>query len=193
MSDQGRARRADAELNRVRLLDAARAAFSVTGAETSMAEVARKSGLGSATLYRNFATRQALLEALLTDEVNEVCAAAATAEGDTPIERLTAWLRRFYRYVTEKRPIVLGLLVLEDTDTTNPVFETRARLLAAGRPLLAAAQAANEIVDELDLDQILDLVMAIAKITGDRGYKEQILDAGLRGLRRPDAGGDPRT
>jgi AcrR family transcriptional regulator len=64
-----------------------------------MAEVARRSGVGPATLYRNFATRRDLLEALLVDEV---CAAAATVEGDSPEDRLTTWLRRFFSYVTTK-------------------------------------------------------------------------------------------
>jgi AcrR family transcriptional regulator len=177
--EQGRARRVDAEMNRQRLLDAARAAFSVTGAETSMAEVARRSGLGSATLYRNFATRQDLIEALLVDEV---CAAAATAQGDSAGERLIAWLDRFFDYVTTKRPMVLGLLVLEDTDITNPVFQTREKLLIAGRPLLADAQVAGEVVGEIGLDHVLDLIVAIAKIFGPDKHRRRILDVALRGL-----------
>ncbi|MFD9697934.1 TetR/AcrR family transcriptional regulator [Lentzea sp. NPDC059081] len=182
MTDQPPARRADAARNRQRILDAARAAFADLGPETSMAEVARRSGVGSATLYRNFATRHELLEALLVDEVDEVCAAASTVEGDTPADRLTTWLRRFFRYVTTKRPVVLGLL--EHTDRTDPVFQSRGRMVAAGRPLLAAAQDAHQIADDLDLDQILDLVMAIAKITGTPQYRQPILDAALAGLRR---------
>ncbi|MGQ4515600.1 SbtR family transcriptional regulator [Streptomyces sp. DW26H14] len=184
MTDQQPSRRADAARNRQRILEAARTAFAATGAETSMAEIARRSGVGSATLYRNFATRRALLEALLADEVDEVCAAAATVEGDSPGDRLTTWLRRFFQYVTTKRPVVLGLL--EHTDTTDPVFDSRGRMLAAGRPLLSAAQDAGEIVADLDLDQILDLVVAIAKIAGSQEYRQPMLDAALAGLRRRD-------
>jgi AcrR family transcriptional regulator len=70
-----------------------------------MAEIARRAGVGSATLYRNFVSRQELLEALYVDEIDGVCAAAA-ASPDTPAEaRLDAWLRRFYRYFTSKRPV----------------------------------------------------------------------------------------
>src|ERR1700759_4958692 len=105
MTDHPPSKRADAARNRQRILDAARTAFAATGAETSMAEVARRSGVGSATLYRNFASRRELLEALLADEVAGVCAAAATAEGDSAGERFTAWLRRFFGYVTAKRPV----------------------------------------------------------------------------------------
>lgn len=182
MTDHPPSRRADATRNRQRILEAARAAFAATGAETSMAEVARRSGVGSATLYRNFATRHALLEALLVDEVDEVCGAATTVEGDSPADRFATWLRRFFQYVTTKRPLVLGLL--EHTDTTNPVFDTRARLLAAGQPLLSAAQDAHQIAGDLDLDQILDLVVAIAKIPGTPEYRQPMIDAALAGLRR---------
>jgi AcrR family transcriptional regulator len=182
MTNPPPARRADAVRNRQRILEAARTAFAATGAETSMAEVARQAGVGMATLYRNFASRHELLEALLVDEVDEVCAAAATVEGDTPGDRLKTWLRRFFQYVTTKRPVVIGLL--EHTDTTDPVFQTRARMLAAGQPLLSAAQDAHQIAGDLDLDQILDLVMAIAKISGTPEYRQPILDAALAGLHR---------
>src|SRR6202000_608350 len=100
-------------------------ASAATGAETAMAEIARRSGVGPATLYRNFATRHELLEALLTEEGDEVCAPPETAEVDSPGDRLTSWLRRFFSYVTTKRPVVIGLL--EHTDRTNPVFDTRGR------------------------------------------------------------------
>jgi AcrR family transcriptional regulator len=181
-ADRPPSRRADAARNRQRIIDAARAAFAATGAETSMAEIARRSGVGQATLYRNFATRRELLEALLADEVDEVCAAAATAEGDSPADRLTTWLRRFFQYVATKRPVVLGLL--EHTDAADPVFDTRGRMLAAGQPLFAAARDAHQIAGDLDLDQILDLVVAIAKIPGTPQYRQPVLEAALAGLRR---------
>jgi len=182
MTDPPLSRRADAVRNRQRILEAARTAFADTGPETSMAEVARRAGVGMATLYRNFASRRELLEALLTDEVDAVCAAAATVEGESPGDRLATWLRRFFQYVTTKRPVVIGLV--EDTDRTNPVFDTRGRMLAAGQPLLAAAQDAHQIDGDLDLGQILDLVVAIAKIPGTPQYRQPILDAALAGLRR---------
>ncbi|GAS93811.1 TetR family transcriptional regulator [Mycolicibacterium canariasense] len=183
MADLGHARRADAARNRERILAAARAAFAESEADTSMAEIARRSGVGQATLYRNFATRRDLLEAVFTEEVDHVCAAAAIPEGDTSVGQFTNWLRCFYQYVANKRPIVMGLL--EHTDTADPIFRTRARMLAAGQPLLAAAQTAGEVNPRLELDQILDMVMAIAKINGTAQYRQPILDAALAGLRSP--------
>ena len=169
------ARRADAERNRATILAVAREAFAQPDAEISMAEIARRAGVGMATLYRNFPGRRELLEALYTDEVDAVCAAA---EGAT----LEAWLRRFVAFSAGKRPIARELLT--HVDSSNPVFEgNRSRVLAAGRPLLEAAQRSGEIRDDLTLEQVLDMIVAIATIHGDAAYREPILQAALDGLR----------
>ena len=177
-------RRADAERNRDKILAAARSAFADPEAEISMAEISRRAGVGMATLYRNFPGRRELLEALYTDEVNAVCQAAETVGGQTPGAILTAWLHRFFAFATSKRHIAAELL--EHTDRSNPLFDNnRARVIAAGRPLLAAAQYAHEIRDDLALEQILDMVIAIARIHGDARYLEPILQTALDGLRPP--------
>ena len=81
-----------------------------------------------------------------------------------------------------KRPVAAEML--EHSDSSNPVFtEGRARVLAAGRPLLAAAQGAREIRGDLTLEQVLDLVVAIAKIQGESRYLKPILETALDGLR----------
>ena len=61
---------------------------------------------------------------------------------------------------------------------------SRERVLAAGAPLLAAAQRDGEVSPVLGLDQLLDLVVAIAKIPGDPAYREPLLELALTGLRR---------
>jgi AcrR family transcriptional regulator len=175
-------RRVDAERNRERILTAARDAFADPEADVSMAEIARRAGVGSATLYRNFANRRQLLEALYVDEIGAVCEAAATIGGDTPGASLTAWLRRFYAYFTSKRLVAAELL--KHSDAGDPVFGTGyARVLDAGRPLLLAAQASGETGSALTLEQILDMVASIAKIPGDTSYREPILQAALDSLR----------
>jgi AcrR family transcriptional regulator len=176
-------RRADAQRNRDKILAAARAAFADRQADVSMAEISRRAGVGMATLYRNFPGRRELLEALYTDEVDAVCAAAETLE-------LVAWLHRFSAFSASKRHVASELL--KDADGSDPVFsENRARVLAAGRPLLAAAQAAGEIRADLTLEQILDMVIALATIRGERGYVEPILQTALDGL-RPRTDGEAR-
>ena len=183
------ARRADAERNRDKILAAARSAFADPGTEVSMAEISRRAGVGMATLYRNFPGRQDLLEALYTDEVNAICQAAETAGGETPGAVLTTWLHRFFAFATSKRHIASELL--KHTDYNNPLFaNNRARVIAAGRPLLGAAQRTHEVRDNLTLEQILDMVIAIATIHGDTRYLEPILQTALDGL-RPSTDGKP--
>jgi AcrR family transcriptional regulator len=181
------ARRVDAERNRERILVAARAAFADPDADPSMAEISRRAGVGSATLYRNFPHRRALLEALYVDEIDAVCQAASTIDADTPEANLIAWLRRFYTYYTGKRFVAAELL--QHADSTDSVFETGySRVLNAGRPLLHAAQHAGSIRTDLTLEQILDMVVAVAKIPGDADYREPILQVALDALRLAEDG-----
>ena len=174
--------RVDAERNRAIILDAARAAFADPDADVSMAEVARRAGVGSATLYRNFANRRELLEALYIEEIDAICAAAASSVGASPAAILEAWLRRFYSYFTSKRFVATELL--EHTDSNDPLFSSGlARVLNASRPLFHAAQEAGEIRADLTLEQTLDMIGAIAKIERDDRYREPILRAALAALR----------
>jgi AcrR family transcriptional regulator len=176
-------RRADAERNRGKILDAARSAFADPGADVSMAEVSRRAAVGMATLYRNFASRRELLEALYLDEIDAVCEAAATSDGPSPGAAFAGWLRRFFVYFTGKRHVAAELL---EADGDNPVFGVgRPRVLDAGAPLLRAAQHSGEVRDDLVLEQILDLIIAVAKIREDSSYVEPLLDAVLDGLRPP--------
>jgi AcrR family transcriptional regulator len=186
---QSPTRRADAERNRDKILAAARTAFADSEAEVSMAEISRRAGVGMATLYRNFPGRRELLEALYTEEVNAICEAAEPPDAETPGAMLTAWLHRFFGFFTNKHHIASELL--KHTDSSNPLFEdNRARVIAAGRPLLIAAQHAREVRDDLTLEQILDMIIAIATIHGDPGYLEPILQTTLDGL-RPPTNGEP--
>jgi AcrR family transcriptional regulator len=175
-------RRADAERNRDKILAAARSAFADPEAEVSMAEISRRAGVGMATLYRNFPGRRELLEALFTDEVNAICNAAQGLEAETPGALLMAWLHEFFAFFNTKRHIASELLKHSD-DSTLFFSENRGRVLAAGRPLLVAAQRSHEVRDDLTLDQILDMIVAIATIHGDPDYLEPILRTTLDGLR----------
>jgi AcrR family transcriptional regulator len=167
--------RADATRNREKILAAAREAFAAAG-DVSMAEISRRAGVGMATLYRNFPGRRELLEALYADEIDALVEAA-------PGVSFTDWLQRVLRFKTGKQhDIVLELLT--HIDGTDPMFnENREQVLAAGRPLLEAAQAAGEVRDDLALEQILDMLLAIGRIHGGDAYVEPIVRAALDGLR----------
>jgi AcrR family transcriptional regulator len=177
-------RRADAERNRDKILAAARSAFADPEAEVSMAEISRRAAVGMATLYRNFPGRRELLEALYTDEVDAVCETAEIRDAETPGMVLIAWLHRFFAFFTTKRHV--GSELLKHSDDSNPFFsDNRARVIAAGRPLLIAAQRSHEIRDDVTLEQTLDMIIAVASIHGDPGYLEPILQTALDGLRPP--------
>jgi AcrR family transcriptional regulator len=166
--------RADAERNRDKILAAARAAFADPAADPSMAEIARRAGVGQGTLYRNFASRREQLEALYLDHVDAIVAAAETLD-------LASWLRRFFAYFTSKRHVAEELLA---HSSDSPVFGAgRPRVVAAGQRLLEAAQASGAVRGDLSLEQILDLVIAVARIDGDPDHVEPIHDAVLEGLR----------
>ena len=61
--------RADAQLNRDRILDVARQVFAVRGLDVPMAAIARRAGVGVATLYRRFPTREALITEVFGDQL----------------------------------------------------------------------------------------------------------------------------
>ncbi len=103
------AQRADARRNRAAILSAAWVLFE-QGGETSMAAVARRAGVGMATLYRNFPGRRELLEAVYADEVAAVCdAAREAADGAaSPGAALRAWLVRFAAFINDQTRSVRG-------------------------------------------------------------------------------------
>lgn len=175
-------RQATAARNREKILAAAAAAFNDPSADVSMAEIARRAGVGMATLYRNFPGRRELLEALYADEVDALCAAAVAKRGQTPGEALTSWLRELFAFLPGKQKIVSELL--EHTNADSPIIGgNRARALDAGRPLLSAAQQAHEVRADLTMEQIFDMIIAISTTPGDRAYLNPMLDTMLAGLR----------
>jgi AcrR family transcriptional regulator len=177
-------RRTDAERNRDKIITVARAAFADADAEVSMAEISRRAGVGMATLYRNFPGRRELLEALYSEQVDAICVAAKTPTGQTSGASLVSWLRQLFTFFASKRHIASELL--KHTDSGNPLFGGgRGRVIAAGRPLLAAAQRARQIRGDLAIEQVLDLIHAIAAIDGDSSYVQPILQTALDGLHLP--------
>jgi AcrR family transcriptional regulator len=183
---KAKTKRADAERNREKILAAAREAFADGDGdgEVSMAEVARRAGVGMATLYRNFPGRRELLAALYSEVIGGIIEEAGRGEGEDPGDRFLAWAREFLAFSTSKRQLV-GELLAADESSRSFVNESRDRVLAAGEPLLKAAQKSGEIREDLDLGQILEMVIAVGKIRGDDAFVAPILDAALGGLRPP--------
>jgi AcrR family transcriptional regulator len=175
------ARRSDALRNRARILVVAKGLFGEAGLDVSMAEVARRAQVGNATLHRNFPSKRALLEALFSDEIDALCAAADEAGSGTAAERLLAWLRQLFTFLRGKRRIAARLLELTE-ESDHVLDDGRSRVLAAGQPLLAAAQHSGEVRGDVNIEQVADLVHAIATIPRDDQYVAPILRAALDGL-----------
>jgi AcrR family transcriptional regulator len=182
-----RPKRADARRNYEKVLAAAREAFAEGGESTALEEIARRAGVGIGTLYRHFPNRQALLEALYVDEVEELCRSAAELEGSDPWEALEGWFERFIGYMATKRALAAELLNYLDQDA--PLFQVcRGSLFAAGEPLLKRAQDAGVVRPDVNIGEVIQMVVGIGKIpTSDPGQTERILRVALDGLRyRPD-------
>jgi AcrR family transcriptional regulator len=184
-----RPKRADARRNYEKVLAAAREAFAEGGESTALEEIARRAGVGIGTLYRHFPNRQALLEALYLEEVEEVCRSAAEQlDGADPWEALNGWFERFIGYLATKQALAAELLNYLDRDAQ--LFRaSRAALFEAGEPLLKRAQDAGVVRRDVDIADVIQMVIGIAKIpAADPRQTTHILRVALDGLRyRPEA------
>jgi AcrR family transcriptional regulator len=107
---QARRPRADAQRNRERILEVAKEAFTRSGANVSLDDVAKQAGVGAGTLYRHFPTRDALLEAVYRSEVGKLAAAEREfSKAMAPIEALRAWMLLFVDYIAAKQIIAPAL------------------------------------------------------------------------------------
>lgn len=178
-----RPKRADARRNYDKVIAAARDAFAERGDATSLEEIARRAGVGIGTLYRNFPTRQALLEAVYVDEVDTLCRSASEFEDLPPWDAFSAWAHRLVGYLATKQALASELLEYLDRDA--PLFRScRESLLTAGQPLLERAQNAQVVRADTSLWDIIHLIGGIAKIPGgDPEQIEHILTIALDGLR----------
>jgi AcrR family transcriptional regulator len=175
--------RADAQRNRLRVLDAARAEFAERGADAAMEDIARRAGVGVGTLYRNFPRRIDLVEALYREDVDTLVQLAATVSSLQPWDALVAWLEGYVRYIGTKRSLLSEL---------RPAFEkhpelatqTRDRTHAALATVLDRAQQAGGArpdVTPADLVQIIG-GMALSGFA-DHGPTDHLLGVVLDGIR----------
>jgi AcrR family transcriptional regulator len=177
-----RPKRADALRNYEKVLSAAREAFAEGGESTCLEEIARRAGVGIGTLYRHFPTRQALVEAVYLDGVEEVCGSAAELDGADPWDALDRWLGRVTSYVGSKQALVHELLNYMDPDA--PLLrDCRAQLFAAGEPLLERAQEAGVVRPDVNIAQVLQMVIGIVKTAAEPGEIEHLVRIVLDGLR----------
>ena len=131
-----RPHRADARRNFDAVLAAAREAFATHGTDASLEDIARHANVGIGTLYRNFPTRQDLLEAVYAGEVQELCLGAQAVSELEPWDAFTTWLDSFARYVPTK------LALLQALNKDSEVFRAcKSAMLASALPIFRARPA----------------------------------------------------
>jgi AcrR family transcriptional regulator len=169
--------RADAEENRELLLAAARGLFADRGLDVTMREVARRAGVGPATLYRRFPTRADLVIAAFEDELRDCASivAAACADPD-PWEGLCGFLLRIGELNARNQGFTDAFM----SSFSNAVdFSAhRAGMLRALADLCRRAREAGTLRADVVLDDVVLILMA------GRGLRGETLDQRLASARR---------
>jgi AcrR family transcriptional regulator len=181
--------RADATRNRKRILEVAKEAFTRDGAAASLDDIARRSGIGSGTLYRHFPTRDTLIEAVYRSEVEKLAESerrlAATMP---PLEALRSWMLLFIDHVIGKQLIIPAM---------NTVAGGSIRLIEGSRSLIHAAFirsveraiASGDLRPETNPNDFVRALIGVFHTTALPGWEESarrlvdILIMGSRGTK----------
>jgi AcrR family transcriptional regulator len=178
--------RADAERNRQRILEIAKKAFTRSGANISLDDLARQAGIGPGTLYRHFPTRDALLEAVYRTEVEKLAAAERElSQAMPPVEALRAWMLLFVDYIAAKHIIAPALNTL--VGGPSKLFEASgSQIKGAIGALVERAIESGDIRPDLDPLDLLRALIGVSNVASVPNWAEsarrlvQILIAGSR-------------
>ncbi len=181
--------RADAQRNRDRVLEVAKEAFTRSGADASLDDIAKQAGVGAGTLYRHFPSRDELLEAVYRTEVERLAAAEQKfAETMSPIEALRAWMFLFVDYIATKKIIAPALNTL--VGGPSKVFEaSHAQVWEAIRALVKRAIKSGDIRKDLDPIDLLRALIGVANVASSPDWQQSarrlvdILITGSRPIR----------
>ena len=184
--NSGRKPRADAQRNRERILKVAKRAFTRTGADISLDDVAKESGVGAGTLYRHFPTRGALLEAVYRSEVARLAAAQQDfSRTMAPVDALRAWMLLFVDYIATKQLIAPALNTL--IEGPSKLFEYSAtQIKGAIQSLVERAIESGDIRPDLEPLDLLRALVGVSNVSSVPDWPEsarrlvQILIAGSR-------------
>ncbi|MCQ4200726.1 TetR/AcrR family transcriptional regulator [Streptomyces coelicoflavus] len=157
----GPPKRADARRNYDRILEAAAAEVARRGADASLEEIARRAGVGSATLHRHFPSRWGLLQAVFQERVAQLCGEARSlAREYPPATALAKWLTSLAVFGAVTRGAARALL--QATGTTASSSRCEQLLLDAGGDLLARAQHDGTVRDDLTVVELVSLANAVS-------------------------------
>jgi AcrR family transcriptional regulator len=151
--------RSDAARNRERILAAASELFAESGADLSVDEIARRAGVGHATVFRRFPTKEDLVLAMFEERLLEVARAAEEAEA---LEDPWEGLRTAMEHIAAKQVSDRGLFEAVATEVIGSprLREARQRVMEPFARLLRRAQEAGAVRADLEPPDVIFLVTA---------------------------------
>ncbi len=168
----GRKPRSDAQQNRDRILEVAKAAFARSGANTSLDDIAKQAGVGPGTLYRHFPTRDALIEAVYHTEVEKLAAAQRELSANLPpIEALRAWMVLFVDYIATKR-IIASALNSVVGGPSRLYDSSRVQVSGAINALVKAAMKSGDIRKDLEPFDLLRALIGVSDVATGPDWQE---------------------
>jgi AcrR family transcriptional regulator len=154
--------RADAERNRRRILDAAAELFAERGLHVSLDEVAERAGVGVGTVYRRFADRDELVDALLQARVEEFLAMVEEAAANPdPWEGLVGFIEQGAEFHGRNRAI--KELMFSASGSREWVDRVRARVRPKVGAMVKAAKEQGKLREDL---HVLDVPMLELMLAG---------------------------
>src|SRR5246127_4963874 len=164
--------RTDAQRNRERILEVAKEAFTRSGANASLDDIAKEAGVGPGTLYRHFPTRGALLEAVYRTEVERLAAAERKfAETMSPVEALRAWMLLFVDYIAAKHIIAPALNTV--VGGPSKLYEgSRAQIQGAIEALVNRAIQSGHIRKDLEPFDLLRALIGVSNVASTPDWKQ---------------------
>ena len=164
--------RTDAQLNRERILGIAKEAFTRSGANASLDDIAKEAGVGAGTLYRHFSTRDALIEAVYRTEAEKLAAAERRfAAAMSPIEALRAWMLLFVDYIATKQIIASALNAY--VGGHSKLYESsRAQIQGAIDALVQRAIKNGDIRRDLDPFDLLRALIGVSNVASGPDWQQ---------------------
>ncbi|MFI9467582.1 TetR/AcrR family transcriptional regulator [Streptomyces sp. NPDC052492] len=153
--------RADALRNRERIVTAAREMFVEFGPEVPFDEIARRAGVGNATVYRNFPDRDALVREVVCSVMDRTVRAAEQALSETG-DAFEA-LERFAHAAADERISALCPMISSTFDQSHSDLEdARRRVESLAVQLMDRARAAGQLRDDVEYG---DLLVGVAQLS----------------------------
>ncbi|WP_019927346.1 TetR/AcrR family transcriptional regulator [Nocardia sp. BMG111209] len=185
-------RRTDARRNRLALIAAAAEVFAAQGANAALDTIARAAGVGNATMYRHFPTRDAMIEAVLAERYRELAThAEELAHAEAADTALFTWLAEFVAYIQTFRGLSeLVLATLRDHDSA--LYASCKAMRTSAAELLTRAQRTGAVRADIDASDLFTHAAGIAWAaqhtpTGDPDRTARLLGVLADGLRHPES------